>query len=164
MDKKFKLLEEQAGSLLLQNSLTIACAESCTGGMLTSRLTDVPGSSAYVLGAVVSYTNDMKISHLGVRAETLSSVGAVSEATAKEMANGVRARIGADIGVGITGIAGPGGGSAEKPVGLVYIAVSGGHGIVATKNLFSGTRLEIKRQSTDKALSMLIEYIEQYKI
>ncbi len=154
-----ELLEEKVGQLLLQHSLTIACAESCTGGLLTSRLTDVAGSSAYVLGSVVSYSNEVKISHLGVKPDTLARVGAVSEETAREMALGIRERIGTDIGVGITGIAGPGGGSAEKPVGLVYISLSDAKGTVIKKNNFSGTRREIKQQTTDKALTMLLDYL-----
>lgn len=153
------LLEEEAGKLLLDSHQTIACAESCTGGLLTSRLTDVAGSSAYVLGSIVSYTNEVKMSHLGVKEETLKQFGAVSEQTAKEMSGGVRGRIGADIGVGITGIAGPGGGSVEKPVGLVYISIAGPKGVIVTKNLFKGSRGEIKKQTTDKALTMLIKYI-----
>lgn len=153
------LLEERAGAALLKKSLTVACAESCTGGLLTSRLTDVAGSSAYVLGSVVSYSNEVKMSHLGVKAETLQRFGAVSEETAQEMSGGVRGRIGADIGIGITGIAGPGGGTVEKPVGLVYISVAGDKGAVVTRNVFSGTRREIKQQTVDKALNMLLEYI-----
>ncbi len=153
------LLEEQVGKLLLDSNQTIACAESCTGGLLTSRLTDVAGSSAYVMGSIVSYTNEVKMSHLGVNSETLKQFGAVSEQTAREMSGGARGRIGADIGIGITGIAGPGGGSVEKPVGLVYISVAGPKGVIVTKNLFKGSRTEIKKQTTDKALTMLIEYI-----
>ncbi|WP_027396296.1 CinA family protein [Anaerovibrio lipolyticus] len=153
------LLEEEAGKLLLDSHQTIACAESCTGGLLTSRLTDVAGSSAYVLGSIVSYTNEVKMSHLGVKEYTLKQFGAVSEQTAQEMSSGVRGRIGADIGVGITGIAGPGGGSVEKPVGLVYISIAGPKGVIVTKNLFKGSRSEIKKQTTDKALTMLIKYI-----
>ena len=155
-----EVLEEQAGKCLLAANKTIACAESCTGGLLTSRLTDVAGSSAYVLGSIVSYTNRVKMSHLGVREDTLKHHGAVSQETAREMSEGVRIRLGADIGLGITGIAGPGGGTPEKPVGLVYISIAGDKGITVTKNLFSGSRREIKQQTTDKALTMLIEYIK----
>lgn len=155
------MLEVEAGRLLKSKQLMIACAESCTGGFLTSRLTDVPGSSEYVQGAVVSYTNDVKMSHLGVSQETLKSFGAVSPETACEMSTGVREGLKADIGVGITGIAGPGGGTAEKPVGLVYISIAGPHGVITVKNNFSGTRSEIKGKTTDKALSMLIEYLKK---
>lgn len=158
-----ELLEEKAGRLLLEKHMTIACAESCTGGLLTSRLTDIAGSSAYVMGSVVSYTNRIKEALVGVRHETLAVHGAVSEETAREMAEGIRKAIKTDIGVGITGIAGPGGGTAKKPVGLVFIAVSGPQGTIVKENHFSGTRLEVKRQTTDTALAMACTYLEQLK-
>ena len=156
-----KLLEEQVGQQLLAQGLTIACAESCTGGLLTSRLTDIAGSSAYVMGSVVSYTNRIKETLVGVQHETLLAHGAVSEETAREMAEGIRRAIETDIGVGITGIAGPGGGTKEKPVGLVFIAVSGPRGTMVKENHFSGTRTEVKRQTTDTALAMASTYLTQ---
>ena len=134
-------LSEEVGRKLRAAGLTIACAESCTGGLLTSTLTDVPGSSFYVMGSVVSYSNDV--------------FGAVSAETAHEMAEGVRNLIQTDIGVGITGITGPDGGSCEKPVGLVYIAVSTGAHITASKNNFPGTRAENKMMAVEKALTMI---------
>ena len=124
MDFTDEIPAERTGKELRAAGLTIACAESCTGGLLTSMLTDVSGSSSYVMGSVVSYSNDVKARVLHVSEETLAVYGAVSEETAREMAQSVRKLIHADIGVGITGIAGPDGGSTEKPVGLVYIAVS----------------------------------------
>ncbi len=157
------LLEEQVGQQLLAQKCTIACAESCTGGLLTSRLTDIAGSSAYVMGSVVSYTNRIKESLVGVRHETLLAHGAVSEETAREMAEGIRQAIQTDIGVGITGIAGPGGGTKEKPVGLVFIAVSGPSGTIVKENHFSGMRTEVKRQTTDTALQMVRAYLEALK-
>ena len=157
-----KTLEMRVGELLTARGLTIACAESCTGGLLTSRLTDVAGSSAYVMGSVVSYTNAIKERLVGVRHETLAAHGAVSEETAREMAEGIRRAIRTDIGVGITGIAGPGGGTVEKPVGLVFIAISGVAGIMAHKKYFTGTRVENKRSSTESALSIIVEYLEKY--
>lgn len=156
-----KLLEEQVGGQLLAQNLTIACAESCTGGLLTSRLTDIAGSSAYVMGSVVSYTNRIKETLVGVQHETLLAHGAVSEETAREMAEGIRRTITTDIGVGITGIAGPGGGTKEKPVGLVFIAVSGPRGTMVKENHFSGTRTEVKRQTTDTALAIASAYLAQ---
>lgn len=152
-------LEISTGRLLAEKRLTIACAESCTGGLLTSRLTDVAGSSAYVKGSVVSYSNEIKERLVGVSTATLSEYGAVSEQTAKEMAEGIRNTIETDIGVGITGIAGPDGGTAHKPVGLVYIAVAGSHGTLIKENHFKGTRSEIKLQTTDTALKMIEDYI-----
>ena len=116
--------EELAGKALLSKEYTIACAESCTGGLLTSRLTDIAGSSAYVMGSIVSYDNTVKMNQVGVLPRTLEVKGAVSPETAAEMAAGVRKKLKTNIGVGITGIAGPGGGTAAKPVGLVYIAVA----------------------------------------
>ena len=153
-------LEHTVGELLRENHLTIACAESCTGGLLTSRLTDIAGSSEYVKGSVVCYTNEIKQKFTGVSDELLSeNPDAVSQKIALQLAKGIRENIGTDLGVGITGIAGPGGGTSEKPVGLVYIAVSGSKGSVVTKNIFSGTRTEIKFAATTKALQMIKEYI-----
>lgn len=158
-----ELLEEKIGRLLNEQNLTISCAESCTGGLLTSRLTDIAGSSAYVMGSVVSYTNRIKEALVGVRHETLLAHGAVSEETAREMAEGIRRAIKTDIGIGITGIAGPGGGTKEKPVGLVFIAVSGPWGTIVKENHFRGTRTEVKRQTTDTALTMACAYLEERK-
>ena len=152
-------LEYAVGRLLAERQLTIACAESCTGGLLSGRLTAVPGSSAYVMGGVVSYTNEVKVSHLGVKQATLATVGAVSQDTAGQMAEGIRHNMHTDIGVGITGIAGPGGATAKKPVGLVYISVSGAKGTVVTRNVFQGNRQQVRWQATEKALSMVIEYV-----
>lgn len=154
-------LEEIVGRGLLQKGWSIACAESCTGGLLTSRLTDVAGSSAYVKGSVVAYSNEIKARLLGVSEETLRVYGAVSEQTAAEMSEGIRKTIGVDVGVGITGIAGPGGGTAEKPVGLVYISVSGKDGTVVQEHHFRGTRSEIKQQSAEHALSLISNYIRR---
>ena len=154
MAEERESLEVLVGRLLHESGQTIACAESCTGGLLTSRLTDVAGSSAYVMGAVVSYTNEVKTALVGVRQATLTAFGAVSEQTAREMAEGVRRRIPADIGVAITGIAGPGGATAEKPVGLVYIAVAAEHMTHCVRHVFDGSRTEVKRQSTEAALAM----------
>lgn len=152
-------LEYKVGRMLADNRLTIACAESCTGGLLSGRLTAVPGSSAYVMGGVVSYTNEVKVSHLGLSPEILAAHGAVSGETAGRMAEGIRSRMDTDIGVGITGIAGPGGATDTKPVGLVYIAVSGNNGTVTLRNIFAGSRHQVRWQATEKALKMVREYI-----
>ena len=154
-------LPDMVGQMLCAKGYTISCAESCTGGLLTSTLTDVPGSSAYVMGSVVSYSNDVKSRILHVAEETLAAHGAVSPETARAMAEGVRDLMQTDVGVGITGIAGPGGGSPEKPVGLVYIAVSTLGKTSVEKNVFSGVRAEIKRAAVNKALAMVQEMFRE---
>lgn len=154
-------LPDMVGQMLCAKDYTISCAESCTGGLLTSTLTDVPGSSAYVMGSVVSYSNDVKSRILHVAEGTLAAQGAVSPETARAMAEGVRNLMQTDVGVGITGIAGPGGGSPEKPVGLVYIAVSTLGKTSVEKNVFSGVRAEIKRAAVNKALAMVQEMIRE---
>jgi nicotinamide-nucleotide amidase len=132
----------------------LAVAESCTGGMLGERLTSIPGSSDVFLGGVIAYHNDVKMDLLGVRAEALERDGAVSEQVALQMASGVRQRLGADIGVSVTGIAGPGGGTAEKPVGLVWIAVHGG-AVKARRFHMVGDRAEIRQRAAQAALEMV---------
>lgn len=154
-------LPDMVGQMLCAKGYTISCAESCTGGLLTSTLTDVPGSSAYVMGSVVSYSNDVKSRILHVAEGTLAAHGAVSPETARAMAEVVRNLMQTDVGVGITGIAGPGGGSPEKPVGLVYIAVSTLGKTSVEKNVFSGVRAEIKRAAVNKALAMVQEMIRE---
>ena len=149
------------GELLTEKNLTVACAESCTGGLLTSRLTDVAGSSAYVKGAVVSYTDEIKMNVLHVQADTLENFGAVSEQTAREMAANVRQILNANIGVSVTGFAGPGGGTPENPVGTVYIGISGSDGVKVQKFNFGGTRTEIKEKAVDAALNLIKIYIAQ---
>ena len=159
MDFTDEIPAERTGKELRAAGLTIACAESCTGGLLTSMHTDVSGSSSYVMGSVVSYSNDVKARVLHVSEETLAVYGAVSEETAREMAQSVRKLIHADIGVGITGIAGPDGGSTEKPVGLVYIAVADQTHTVVQKNNFHGTRFENKQAAVHKAFAMICDII-----
>ena len=153
-----KAREECVGEQLKAQGKTIACAESCTGGLLTSRLTDVPGRSGYVRGAVVSYTNEVKEQLVGVRPETIDAYTEISAETAREMAQGIRRLLSTDIGVGITGLAGPGG-MAGKPAGLVYIAVSGSKGTVVKPCQFQGGRLSVKQQSADQALQMIQDYL-----
>lgn len=151
-----KRLEERVKDLFVRKGLTLAAAESCTGGFISSRLTDVPGSSAYFIGGIVSYANSAKVELLGVPSAVIREHGAVSERTARLMAQGVRRRFPADIGIAVTGIAGPGGGTKEKPAGLVYMAVAAGKGVESTKRLFSGTRLQIKKKTADAALRMAL--------
>ncbi len=147
-------LQDSVYKLLKEKNLKIATAESCTGGMLGEFLTSVPGISEFYEMGVITYSNDMKIKLLGVSAQTLDEYGAVSEQTAKEMASGVLRVSGADIGVGITGIAGPGGGSEEKPVGLVYVGIADSKGGVECRRLtLAGTRDRIRRVTVKNALN-----------
>lgn len=156
-------MENEIGKLLAEKNLTIACAESCTGGLLTAKLTDVSGSSAYVKGAIVAYANEVKTSALRVKQETLEQFGAVSEQTAREMAANVRQILNTDIGVSITGIAGPTGGTDEKPVGTVYVSVSGINGEQAQHFRFSGSRADIKGKSVEAALILIQLYLSLEK-
>ena len=149
-------LEAVVGGLLRQHGLRVAVAESCTGGLVTSRLTDVPGSSDYVHAAWVAYSNDAKIAALGVEAKLLEARGAVSEAVADAMAQGARARAGVDVGLGVTGIAGPGGGSADKPVGTVWVSLAGPGSVRRARRLqLPGERDRVKFQASQAALDML---------
>ena len=148
-------LEAVVGELLRENKLTIATAESCTGGLLSSRLTDVPGSSDYVQQGVVCYSNQSKTDWLGVPQTLIAEHGAVSEPVAQAMASGIRAKTSAHVGIGVTGIAGPGGGTPEKPVGTVAIAVSmRGDERVRTFQFFGGRDM-VKFQAAQAALNML---------
>ena len=148
-------LEDVVGDLLRERGLSIAVAESCTGGLLASRLTDVPGSSDYFDRGVVCYSNDAKIEWLGVSPDLLAAHGAVSEPVAQAMADGIRQRARTGVGVGITGIAGPGGGTAEKPVGMVCIAVVTPTRQVVRTFQFLGPRDMVKFQSAQAAMNML---------
>ncbi|MCZ7570116.1 MAG: nicotinamide-nucleotide amidohydrolase family protein [Ardenticatenaceae bacterium] len=151
---------ELVGHLLSERGLTLAVAESCTGGLLGDLITDVAGSSGYFLGGIISYSNEAKEQFLGVGHETLVANGAVSPETAAEMAQGVRRAFDADIGVSITGIAGPGGGTAEKPVGLVYIGLADHDDVLVRRFDWNGTRAENKQQSAEAALALLREHLE----
>lgn len=151
-----RALEVVVGEALAARGLTIGTAESCTGGLVAGRLTDVPGSSAYVRGGVVAYSNDVKTSALGVPAETIAAHGAVSEQVAESMADGVRRAVGADIGVSITGIAGPDGGTREKPVGTVWFAVAGpGDHRETLKRVVPGDRHVIRSWAVMVALDLV---------
>ncbi len=152
-------LEETIGALLKERGLTIGVAESLTGGLVMNRITNISGSSAYFLGGVVAYSNELKKRLLGVKEDTIRKYGAVSRETAIEMAEGIKKLTGADIGISTTGIAGPTGETKEKPVGLVYTAVCGPNGVICERNIFTGNRLMIKESSAQKALDMLNLYI-----
>jgi nicotinamide-nucleotide amidase len=148
-------LEEIVGELLAERGLRIGVAESCTGGLITSRLTDVPGSSRYVDASVVTYSNQAKSDFLDVDAALITEHGAVSEPVAIAMAQGIRRRAPADIGIGVTGIAGPTGGTPEKPVGTVAIAVASATGCRVRTLRFHGGRTLVKFQAAESALDMV---------
>ncbi|MBR4907738.1 MAG: competence/damage-inducible protein A [Acidaminococcaceae bacterium] len=154
-------LPEVLGKELLFRKQTIAFAESCTGGLASSMMTDVPGSSEYVKGSIVSYTNEVKNQVTNVSKTTLSKKGAVSEETAIEMARGARGVIGSDISISITGLAGPGGGTRKKPVGLVYIAVADANGEACRKYNFGGTRTQIKHRAAMAALGFALDRLKE---
>ena len=154
-------LPEVLGKELLCRQQTIAFAESCTGGLASSMMTDVPGSSEYVKGSVISYTDEVKNQVIHVSKTTLAKKGAVSEETAVEMARGVREAIGSDMAVSITGLAGPGGGTRKKPVGLVYIAVADANGELCRKYNFGGTRSQIKHRAAMAALSFALDRLKE---
>jgi nicotinamide-nucleotide amidase len=151
-------LEDVVSRALTENRATIAVAESCTGGMLAERLTNVPGSSSYFLGGVVCYSNELKSSLVGVPADIIDSKGAVSSETALALADGIRKRTGATLGIGITGIAGPAGGTPEKPVGLVHIGISDERGTRERATRFPGDRERIRFQATQQALDTVRRY------
>jgi nicotinamide-nucleotide amidase len=148
-------LEEVVGHLLVEKGLHIGAAESCTGGLITSRLTDVSGSSRYVDQSVITYSNEAKTELLGVPPELLQAHGAVSEPVALAMADGIRVRARADVGIGVTGIAGPTGGTAEKPVGMVVVAVTTASERRCRTFRFYGEREHVKFQASQAALDMV---------
>lgn len=158
-------LEVKIGSLLNERNLKLVIAESCTGGLISHRVTNIPGSSDYYIGGICAYAYEAKRSLLGVNPITLENFGAVSKETVLEMSFGVRKLFSQEIdlekliGLSISGIAGPGGGMPNKPVGLVWVSLSSFEGHWAWKNIFKGNRQQIKEQSSDFALSLLLDYL-----
>ncbi|MFN2197162.1 MAG: CinA family protein [Anaerolineales bacterium] len=150
-------LEINVGKLLRKLGWRLAAAESCTGGLIGHRLTNVPGASAYYLGSVTAYAYEAKVRLLGVSWETLETYGAVSAETALEMARGVCRALAAEVGIAVSGIAGPGGGTPEKPVGLTWIGICTPHMEKAWKFVWEGNRLQNKEQSAEKALELLVQ-------
>jgi len=147
---------EELVSLLAAKGLTCATAESCTGGGVGSAITSVPGSSAVFQGGVISYSNDVKANVLGVSRDSLSRVGAVSQEVAEQMACGARRLAMADIAVSLTGIAGPGGGSAGKPVGLVWFGLATARGVRSERRVFSGDRASVRAAAVEHAIEMMV--------
>lgn len=145
-------LEEEVANTLLSHKLTVAVAESCTGGLIASRLTNISGSSAFFERGAVTYSNRSKTEMLGVPKEMIETYGAVSEQTAKAMAEGIRKQSKTDLGLSVTGIAGPTGGTPGKPVGTVFIALSSDKGTECQKHLFQGDRAAIRWETSETAL------------
>jgi nicotinamide-nucleotide amidase len=152
-------IADVVGSLLREKKMTLALAESCTGGLLSQRLTDIPGASEFFLGSLVAYSNNVKSALLGVREKTLGSYGAVSRAVARQMARGVREKLGSDISLSITGIAGPSGGSDKKPVGLVFIALHSRRKTIVKKFIFRGDREKVRWLASQAALQLMWSYL-----
>ena len=156
--------EERILRLMMEKSLKLSLAESCTGGLIASRITDIAGSSEYFDAGIVTYSNAAKTRFLGVPEELLIRQGAVSRETAESMAEGVRRAMGSHVGLSVTGIAGPGGGSDLKPVGTVYIGLSWQDGAVVKGFRFEGDRKEIRQQASDAALQMVIDHLEGWSV
>lgn len=145
---------------LFSEGMTFSCAESCTGGLVSKSLTDHAGSSSYFLGSVVSYSNDVKSGVLGVRKEIIEANGAVSEQTAIAMAEGVKSLMGSDVSLSITGIAGPDGGTPQKPVGTVFMAFCVGQDILVKRFQFVGNREKIRSEAAKEAMSTMLSFLE----
>jgi PncC family amidohydrolase len=156
-DRRNKKIEAEIVRLLTGRKLTLALAESCTGGCIANQITNVPGASEIFLGGIVAYGNDAKKKFLGVRPKTLRQRGAVSEAVAREMAEGARKKFGADFAIAVTGIAGPSGGTKAKPVGTVFIALAAKSGTVVSRRLNPFGREKFKEMTARQALETLRE-------
>lgn len=156
-DDRLVALAERLYRTCLDRGLTVATAESCTGGLVAHAITEIAGSSSYFRGGFVTYADDVKRDQLGVGQELLAAHGAVSAQVARAMAEGARARLGADLAVAVTGIAGPGGGNAEKPVGLTYVGVADDAGVDVRRHQWTGDRTANKRDSALAALDLLLE-------
>jgi len=152
-------LENMIGDLLRARKMKLATAESCTGGLIASRITDVAGSSEYFLGGVAAYAYEAKVALLGVSWDTLKAHGAVSRETVLEMARGARKTLNADVAVSVSGIAGPGGGMTDKPVGTTWIGLSASDGEWARLFHFDGDRIQNKSLAADAALQFLTDYL-----
>lgn len=154
-----KNIAQEVGNLLMQKGLTLGTVESATGGLISHLMTNVPGSSQYYPGSVVSYSNEVKSRVIGVKEATLKKYGAVSHQVAKQMAAGGRKLLRVDVCVADTGIAGPSGGTQDKPIGLFYIGLSYKGGTYSRKHVFQGTREQNKQQAAEAALAWLKEYL-----
>lgn len=162
MSQEESKILKQVSSLLLDKKLTIATAESCTGGLISHTLTNISGSSEYFERGIISYSNNAKIELLDLPKDFLIKYGAVSKKVADAMANGIRKKSKVDIGIATTGIAGPTGGTENKPVGLVYIAISTNKETIVKKHIFSGDRLQNKKSTVNESLKMLYDVIKRW--
>jgi nicotinamide-nucleotide amidase len=156
-------IAEEIGDLLRRKGLTLGTVESATGGLIAHMVTAVPGSSDYFYGSVVSYSNEIKNRIINVKAETLENFGAVSSQVAEEMASGGRKLLGVDICLADTGIAGPGGATEGKPVGLFYLGIAHRNGVSTRKHLFDGSREQNKQSAAEAALNWLKDYLNTLK-
>ena len=159
MSEEEESLEKRLGDALRDNKLRIAVAESCTGGLISHRITNIPGSSDYFDRGVIVYSNTSKTQLLGVPKLIIDSFGAVSRETAKAMAEGIKKMSGSDLGLAVTGIAGPGGGTPNKPVGLVYMGLASLKPTLEKEFRFTGERYEIKNQASEEALKMVLGFL-----
>lgn len=159
MSEEEESLEKRLGDALRDNKLRIAVAESCTGGLISHRITNIPGSSDYFDRGVIVYSNTSKTQLLGVPKLIIDSFGAVSRETAKAMAEGIKKMSGSDLGLAVTGIAGPGGGTPNKPVGLVYMGLASLKPTMEKEFRFTGERYEIKNQASEEALKMVLGFL-----
>lgn len=157
-------MEEELVEILTKKQYKITTAESCTGGLVAATIVNVSGASEVFQAGFVTYANEAKEKELGVKSETLQTYGAVSEKTAKELAIGCAAHAKAQVGISTTGIAGPGGGTAEKPVGLVYIGCAVRSNVYVEKNVFSGDRQQVRRQAADRAIGFALECIKKESV
>lgn len=155
------LPEQMLVTFFSEHRLKFALAESCTGGLIAARVSSIPGASAMFNGAVVCYANDVKRDLLGVPQRLLDTEGAVSESCARAMADGARRTLKVDVAVSVTGIAGPGGGTPAKPVGLVFIGIATGNAVSAEKHFFSGDRESIRKQAADTAMTAALGAVKQ---
>ncbi|MFN3491471.1 MAG: CinA family protein [Anaerolineales bacterium] len=153
-------MELRVGNLLRQKKLTLATAESCTGGLIAHLITNIPGSSEYFLGGIVCYSNEAKANLLNVSWNTLNSKGAVSKETVIEMALGAKEKLKADIAVSVSGIAGPGGGTLDKPVGTTWVGLATPSQVEARRFIWNGNREENKKLSSQAALQFILDYFE----
>jgi PncC family amidohydrolase len=155
---------QRIAQIMTTQRMTLVTAESCTGGLIAHMITNVPGSSVFYLGGFVTYADRAKEALLGVQQNTLLTHGAVSKETAGEMARGARLKLDSDLAVAVTGIAGPNGGTLEKPVGLVYIALSASDTELCQRHIWQGNRVENKAQSADACLEMILAYLHERRL